>query len=392
MAICRAAEDAMLLERFHATFVVAPRDREIARRLLPSSLSRRLARYEYAAYPPGRVRSHAAALEGAVAVLRHSPAPRILVSRLMYANKRRFDESVARGVDPETDVLLGIYGSSATTFRSSRALRVLQFVNSHPAWHNALLLRYAGPHVPTHELIPPWVQRRVESELEDADLILVPSLFVRDQLLSEGISGDRLRVIPYGVNMGEFRPPSAGERRTETDQTVVFVGQISFRKGVPDLLRAAAQFPSVRFRLIGPMVSPKAIASAPPNVTVTPSLPHADVARVLREADLFVMPSLEDAYPLGVLEAMASGVPVIVTANVGSAEAVRPSEAGLVVPPGEPAQLAEAIGVLLADPQLRRAMGMRGREAVASAQTWETYGQTVIRVIAEAWRSRRSRP
>jgi glycosyltransferase involved in cell wall biosynthesis len=85
-------------------------------------------------------------------------------------------------------------------------------------------------------------------------------------------------------------------------------------------------------------------------------------ARQLRSLDVFVLPSRSEGLPIGVLEAMACGIPVVATDVGGTREAVRDGESGLLCPPGSPNRLAEAIVRLLVDPELRIRMGRASGE------------------------------
>lgn len=110
-------------------------------------------------------------------------------SRTIYAAKMAFDRAVARE-RPPAEAVVGICGSVALAIRAARemdALAVLNFVNSHGAEHNRFLREPAGLHGPGHELVPERVAGRVEQELSLADLVLVPSRFVVNQLLERGL-------------------------------------------------------------------------------------------------------------------------------------------------------------------------------------------------------------
>jgi glycosyltransferase involved in cell wall biosynthesis len=307
-----------------------------------------------------------------------------LGSRTMYAAKMAFDRAVARELPP-ADAVVGIYGSAALTLRTARrmgALAVLNFVSSHPAEQNRYLRELAGLHGPNHEFVPERVAQRVERELSFADLVLVPSRFVANQLLERGLSESRVAVIPYGVDLRAFSPDTG--RTPNARVCCLYVGQVCHRKGIPVLLRAARALPDVQFVLTGPLVTPSLLRGLPPNARWMRPLPHADVAALMRKADIFVLPAVEDAYPLAALEAMASGVPVVVTDHVGTSEAIDPGLNGLVVPAGDHTALAGALRRLADDADLRSRMGAAGRSRVAGGHSWGQYATQVLSVIEGA--------
>ena len=389
LAIARSAADDGFLTALYTSGHTPTISRWLPDRLaIALGLRRYLRRRELPGIPPGLVRDRADGPELARAVIAHLPGMQGLGSRTMYAAKMAFDRAVARDLPP-ADAVLGIYGSAALTLRAARdmgALGVLNFVGSHPAEQNRFLRELAGLRGPSHELVPERVARRVEEELSLADLVLVPSRFVADQLLERGLPPSRVAVIPYGVDLGAFspgtdRPPNARVR-------CVYVGQISHRKGIPVLLRAARGLPDVQFVLTGPVVTPSLLRGLPPNARWMGPLPHAEVATLMGEADIFVLPAVEDAYPLAVLEAMACGVPVVVTDHVGTSEILDQSVNGLIVPAGDSTALAAALRRLAGDADLRSRIGAAGRSCVASGHSWDEYATQVLSVVDGALRGR----
>lgn len=218
----------------------------------------------------------------------------------------------------------------------------------------------------------------------------MPSRFVARQLLAHGVAANKIAMLPYGVDLRAFQPrswPESDKRPMEC----LYVGQISHRKGVRVLLDAARhcrQLP-VRFRLIGPMVSAEVFdGGLPDNVIYEgPNLPGG-VAEAMRQADLFVLPTLEDSFALVVFEAMATGLPVVVTSNAGSAELIEDGHDGLIVPAGDASALTEAIRRLLEQPALRQQLGAAARAKVLGAHSWDAYGASVLQAID----ARRSQP
>jgi glycosyltransferase involved in cell wall biosynthesis len=162
----------------------------------------------------------------------------------------------------------------------------------------------------------------------------------------------RRKVIPNGVDLGLFRPGDRPER--SGPPRLVFAaqgGRANQFKDYPTLERALERL------------------DRPVEVVELgrPPVPPDEVARTLRAADLYVHPSRADTFPTGVLEALASGTPVVAS-RVGGIPEQLTDETGVLVEPGDPAALAAGIDSLLADPDRRERMG-----AAAAADARERF-------------------
>lgn len=387
--IAQTAAEYAGLRRFYTTLYLAQwqataRRVPIAGPLLEKELGRR----GFRGIPPGLVDNVAMVPELAqIATRRLLGQRRANASAdLMYWSKARFDAAVASRLDKETaGVLVGMYAASLESFRTIHrqgGLTVLNFVNSHPAEHNRYLVDLAGLKVPHHELIPDWVTRRVEAELELADLVLAPSRFVAGQLVAHGVSLSKIATLPYGVDLGAFHP---SEQRARAQRTLecLYVGQISYRKGINVLLEAARRCEGlpVRFRLVGPVVSREVLDGLPDNVVYEGTSLPGGVADAMRRADLFVLPTIEDSFALVVFEAMATALPVVTTTHAGASELIEDGLDGLIVPPGNAEALAESIGRLVEQPELRHRLGEAAYQKVQGAHSWEAYGKSVLAAI-----------
>jgi glycosyltransferase involved in cell wall biosynthesis len=118
--------------------------------------------------------------------------------------------------------------------------------------------------------------------------------------------------------------------------------------------------------------------------------PQEEVARMMAQSSIFVLPSIiaadgqMEGIPVALMEAMATGRPVVTTSISGIPELVEDGVSGLLVPPGDPAALAAAIRKLLDDRENAAAMGLRGREKVRREFTLETcVAQLVARLDEE---------
>jgi len=204
---------------------------------------------------------------------------------------------------------------------------------------------------------------RVESEYLLASRIRVSSEWSKRSMLSNGVTGKEIGMFEQPVNLSRYTP-NASPPRVEGPLRVCYVGSLDLRKGFVYLLRAAKMLgANIDLEIVGATGDSSSRKlfqreSAGLNLRCAPGDPIAAYQR----AELFVMPTLEDGSPFAVAEAMASGLPVIVTDCCGAAEWVRQGESGWVVPGGDAGALAGA----LQDAMRRRndlcAMGQRARE------------------------------
>ena len=196
----------------------------------------------------------------------------------------------------------------------------------------------------------------------------------------EGIPEERIRVIYNGVDAQVYHPAAPDERVAArallgipaTGTVLMAVGSLKPLKGMDVLLRAAAPElrtgDDVRLVLVGEGPDRAALEGLARELGVGDRAVFAglrdDVETMLRAADLLVLPSHTEALPTVILEAMATGLPVVATRVGGVPELVEPDRSAVLVPPGDEAALREAIHRVLVDSSLQRALGARGREIV----------------------------
>jgi glycosyltransferase involved in cell wall biosynthesis len=181
----------------------------------------------------------------------------------------------------------------------------------------------------------------------------------------------KVLVIPCGVTPALYAAPS----REPAGQKLMFVGRLVPRKEVPvlieALMRVRASGRDAELDLVGDGPERERLEALAAStglrgaVRFLGMLDEAGVACALRKADVLVVPSSSEGLPVVIMEAMASGLPVIASEIDGIPELVRDGETGLLVPPCNPERLAEAIIRLLDDADLARRMGEAGRRLVA---------------------------
>ncbi|HXW67042.1 MAG TPA: glycosyltransferase family 4 protein [Thermoplasmata archaeon] len=212
--------------------------------------------------------------------------------------------------------------------------------------------------------------------LRRADRIVALTHVEADALARDGVDERRIRVIPNGVDLDEFSaraPRPAGPE----DPIVLFVGRLyPEQKGIETLVEAFASLArtrAARLRLVGEdwggLAAAERIArerGIAGRLTATGPVPRAALLGEYARADLLVLPSRFEPFGIVLLEAMAAGLPVVASRVGGIPEVVADGRTGLLVPPGEPGPLAEAIGSLLDDPIRASRLGAAGRARAAS--------------------------
>jgi glycosyltransferase involved in cell wall biosynthesis len=203
------------------------------------------------------------------------------------------------------------------------------------------------------------------------------------RFLSGLAEGNRVHRMYHGIDTARFRPAeSIDEDGVDAPPLVLSVGRLREKKGFPTLLEACARLVRAgrRLRCVIVGYGPERVAlearivalGLTDVVTLAGRQPQATVIAHYRRAAVFVLPCQvaadgdRDGIPNVLLEAMACGVPVVTTDVSGIPEAVTDGANGRIVPPGDAAALADAIGALLDDRPAARALGINGRDVVTT--------------------------
>jgi glycosyltransferase involved in cell wall biosynthesis len=210
---------------------------------------------------------------------------------------------------------------------------------------------------PQHGITPTMIREEAE-ETRHADYVMCPSPLVKASFLEAGVPAEKLLLSSYGWCINRFptllnQPPTL--RSPAQPFTILFVGRVCVRKGAHLLMQAFIRS-GVKGRVIFCGEMEPAIALACKEWLDRPDIIHlpytSDITAVYREADLFAFPSLEEGSPQVTYEAMAHGLPVVVS-PMGGGSIVRNAVDGWILPPYEEDAWVEAIRKLAASPELR---------------------------------------
>jgi len=236
---------------------------------------------------------------------------------------------------------------------------------------------------PAREWLEPWVGRT-------ADWVIATCPDEVFELKSLGISRSRISIAPCGVDLTLFPGTSDAETKTRTHR-ILSVGRLVQRKGVDLIIQALpllaeAGFRDVELLIVGGSGDALNLEEDPEaqrlrtmakelgvedKVTMRGQVPRDAMPAIFRSADAVVCAPWYEPFGIVPLEAMACGVPVVAAAVGGLRETVVDQKTGLHVPPRNPEALAQALGKLLADPELRADMGRAGARRARSRYAWE---------------------
>ena len=304
---------------------------------------------------------------------------RLPVMHYWWLKDRSFDRRAARHLPDAFSVFHGWNSHCLACLGRAREQGAVTFVERGSA-HASVQGRLLAEEHERFGLARPATMARLiarcVAEYDAADYVHVPSSFCRDSFLTAGFPAEKVVQSPYGVDLARFRPTPPPSRFT-----ALFVGEIGLRKGVLDLLDAWARLrlSDSRLVLLGGIESAAARLVASYRRRCECEVPGftSDVAAAYADCSVLVLPAIEDGFPLVVLEAMASGRPVIVSENTGSKDLIEDGVHGFVVPIRSPDAIAEKLQWLHDHPVEREAMGAAARRQ-AESFPWERHGRDLV--------------
>ncbi len=267
-------------------------------------------------------------------------------------------------------------------------LRVVDCCNSHPVtafgyWQRECDLFNPG----AHPSVALSMFGRMNRELEDADLVLCPSEFVRDTMVMNGIAEQKCVVLPFGVSE-TFRARLVRQVPAR-EPMFVFVGQVGLRKGCQYLFPAFAevrrQFPAARLVCIGGVLKEfRSFAARYAGVVELAGWqPPERVRDYLGRALAMVMPSVEEGQARVLNEGLAAGLPLIATYESGVTSLIQDGVEGIVVKARRVDQLGAAMKRLLANADEAETMRHSALSKARELGSWTVYAQRLIEIYQD---------
>ncbi|MBX7126356.1 MAG: glycosyltransferase family 4 protein [Cyclobacteriaceae bacterium] len=287
----------------------------------------------------------------------------------------------------DVDEVIGFDTSSwllAQRMQSFRGRFIMEQTIGHPraAWEAS---------VQVAQQYPDWQQSWVpkaeslirfeEDEHRLADLIVAPGSFVAETLVKNGVSKDKIRINPFGTDTRRYHPVSS--TLTAKPFVFLFVGALSARKGLPVLLNAWKSLAGKNAELWlagGGQLPSHVTQQLPAGVRILGRVLKSEMPELYRRAHAFVFPSFFEGQSIALIEAAASGLPIIATREAGAAEIVSEGETGYLLPAGDELQLADAMMRLFADRTSWMALTNHARHR-AALWSWDHYGRRWSEII-----------
>jgi glycosyltransferase involved in cell wall biosynthesis len=293
-----------------------------------------------------------------------------------------FDRQAARHIMNQSDIFAGLSGCSLYSLRRARqmgAKTVLERGSSHMLYQRMILEEEYARFGMRKTVVHPQVVERELREYQEADFISIPSLYVKETFLQRGVPAAKLLHVPFGVDLTNFYPIP------KVDKTfrVIHCGNLSLRKGVHYLLQAfwELKLPGAELWLIGSLpeeIRPFLKQFASPAIRHLGPFPEPELHKYYSQGSVFCLASIEEGLAMVQVQAMACGLPLIITTNTGGADLVREGREGFILPIRDVAALKEKILYCYENPEEARRMGEAARERVRTGFTWADYGDKMM--------------
>jgi len=305
----------------------------------------------------------------------------------LHDRNERFQRAIPQNELECSDVVIGFDTSSNILIDRAAAIErpfVLDQTIAHPRSKNRVYdsIRRQFPNWSADlEVRADAVSAAESAEHAKATRIVVASSFTKATLIEHGVSADKIALNPYGVDLARFAIRSRPDEKRPF--RFLFAGLVSARKGIPLLHEAWKTLAAKNAELwiVGP-VSPTAPSAwlDGAGTKFLGKVSNAELADIMAESDVFVFPSYFEGFALVLLEAMASGLPVITTTATAGPDIVTEDGDGFIIEPGHLDALVEAMRFCLENRDRVTEMGANARRT-AERFSWDAYGDRWMNIL-----------
>jgi len=281
---------------------------------------------------------------------------------------------------------------SYLSFKAVNALGGKSILHSqwmHPKAHNKFL---SDEYKKIGIMKKPILRERIDRQLLEIDIVdkvwSISSL-VSDSYISNKIEKDKLINCGLGVDLEKYQPKDSIQKNS--DFNILFVGNINFEKGCHILLKACLQIESSRkiniilngaiaknFKSTFEILEKKLNKNGVKVVHGYAGLP----VKNYQKSSVFILPSIHESFGLVVLEAMASGLPIILSDNVGAKDCIKEDLNGFIFPATNDEELTKLIQKLIDNPAQLKKMGLHSRE-ISKLYDWKIIVKNLLKIINE---------
>jgi glycosyltransferase involved in cell wall biosynthesis len=340
--------------------------------------------YDEVDIPPSRARLHLVAPAVNRLLVRH--LPELIIGPIRYETYRIFDRWVAELIFRNRfDAVVAYENSALHTFLAAKktgAKCILDAASLHHADQDRFY--QCG--------LPCGYKKRVD-RLKDAEIGLADSIIVASEIAMKSYATNaqdkkNIKVIPLGVDVDRFSPGIDKDYSNNPSLNFIFIGSATAKKGFDDILdcmdKLLGEGLSFKLRVVG-VIDQSLLTKRKQlrdNIVEFGMVSHRELPSILRDSDCLLLPSYFDSFGMVVAEAMACGIPVIVSDMVGAKQLVEEGRNGFVVPVGRRDALADKMRWCILNREPLKVMSAAGR-ATAERVSWENYRDLFTAAIRE---------
>jgi glycosyltransferase involved in cell wall biosynthesis len=308
-------------------------------------------------------------------------------SKLQEFMHNQFSKTTSRLINEKDDVVIGLSSFMEDTIAAAKFNGVISIVE-HGSLHIEVEREILLPECEKHNFQPfgnwqhLWLIEKMNREFNNADYIFCCSNLAKQSLIDKGVKDDKIFANPLGVDLNAFNV----NRNKSGCFKYLHVSNMSPLKGIHYIIEAFDMLSDIdcELWLVGPMPSEiklQNMIQSNPKIIYHGYIPENELPAVYNQCDVFVHPSLSDGWAMTVLQAMASGVPSIVSEMTGAKEVINDGVNGWIVPAGDPCSLYNTMLSAYNKKEELLNIGTNASASVQSGYSWEDYGDRLLHIL-----------